>query len=72
MQLVCLSPLNQGDEFTFFYPSTEWDMIQPFTCYCGYSNCLKQIQGALYLTDEVSAQYTLTDFIKAKIKNRQQ
>jgi hypothetical protein len=72
MQLVCLAPLNQGDEFTFFYPSTEWDMIQPFTCYCGYSNCLKQIQGAMYLSDEVSSQYRLTDFIKSKIKNRQQ
>lgn len=72
MQLVCLSELNPGDELTFFYPSTEWDMIQPFHCYCGYSNCLKNIQGAAYLPDEVLAGYRLTDFIKRKIQNRQQ
>jgi len=29
MQLVCLSALQPGDEMTFFYPSTEWDMAQP-------------------------------------------
>ena len=72
MQLVCLSELNPGDEFTFFYPSTEWDMAQPFNCHCGFSNCLKNIQGALYLSNEVLAQYRLTDFIKRKIQNRQQ
>ncbi len=71
MQLVCLSELNPGDEFTFFYPSTEWEMVQPFNCYCGFNNCLKNIQGASYLSKEVLAQYRLTDFIKRKMQNRQ-
>ncbi len=72
MQLVCLSEVNPGDEFTFFYPSTEWEMVQPFACYCGSSNCLSVIQGASHIKDEVLDQYRLTDFIKRKIKNRQQ
>ena len=72
MQLVCLADINPGDEFTFFYPSTEWEMVQPFTCYCGSSACLNTIQGAAHIKDEVLAAYRLTDFIKRKIKNRQQ
>src|SRR5882672_10132445 len=71
MQLVCLTPLNEGDEFTFFYPSTEWDMVQPFTCYCGSTGCLGSIQGSLHISDEVLAKYRLTDFIKQKLQNRQ-
>src|ERR1700739_2845416 len=30
MQVVCLRDINVGEELTFFYPSTEWDMVQPF------------------------------------------
>ena len=42
MELVCLEPLQEGDEITFFYPSTEWEMAQPFVCNCGniWSNSL--------------------------------
>jgi hypothetical protein len=71
MQLVCLAEINEGDEMTFFYPSTEWEMVQPFTCYCGSSNCLTKIQGAAHIKDEILDQYRLTDFIKRKQKNRQ-
>jgi hypothetical protein len=72
MQLVCLAEINPGDEFTFFYPSTEWEMVQPFTCYCGSSDCLTTIQGAAHIKDSALDQYRLTDFIKRKLKNRQQ
>ncbi|KAI0343117.1 hypothetical protein BDW22DRAFT_1356694 [Trametopsis cervina] len=27
--------IAEGDEITFFYPSTEWEMSQPFACHCG-------------------------------------
>lgn len=27
--------LKQGQDITFFYPSTEWDMAQGFECTCG-------------------------------------
>jgi hypothetical protein len=69
-ELVCLKALQPGDELTFFYPSTEWDMVQPFNCFCESSNCLRYIQGAAHINQEVLAQYFLTDFIKSKIKNR--
>lgn len=27
--------LAEGQDITFFYPSTEWDMAQGFDCACG-------------------------------------
>lgn len=27
--------VKKGGDLTFFYPSTEWDMAQGFTCSCG-------------------------------------
>ncbi|EJD39603.1 hypothetical protein AURDEDRAFT_116124 [Auricularia subglabra TFB-10046 SS5] len=39
-------PLAPGDELTFFYPSSEWEMAQPFACRCGESVCKGWIAGA--------------------------
>ncbi|KAK2013728.1 hypothetical protein LZ32DRAFT_239321 [Colletotrichum eremochloae] len=38
--------LQPGDELTFFYPSTEWHMAQPFDCFCGTPSCRGTIGGA--------------------------
>ncbi|KAI0181312.1 hypothetical protein GGR52DRAFT_567543 [Hypoxylon sp. FL1284] len=38
--------LQPGQELTFFYPSTEWDMAQPFDCLCGKPACRGRIGGA--------------------------
>ncbi|KAG5950880.1 hypothetical protein E4U53_004236 [Claviceps sorghi] len=38
--------LQPGDELTFFYPSTEWAMAQPFTCLCNHPSCRGTISGA--------------------------
>lgn len=68
MELVCIDPLQPGDEFTFFYPSTEWEMAQPFVCNCGSRECLQLINGASHLSVETMARYRLTDFIKSQVK----
>jgi hypothetical protein len=70
MQLICLKPLQPGDEMTFFYPSTEWDMAQPFVCNCGSSRCLQLINGASHLSANTLKQYTLTDFITEQAKEK--
>jgi|SRR6187549_2657874 len=67
MELVCLKAMNPGDEFTFFYPSTEWDMAQPFDCNCGSPECLHVIQGAAHLSKATLKKYKLTDFIRQMI-----
>lgn len=38
--------LAVGDELTFFYPSSEWEMAQPFACRCGAPACRGWIAGA--------------------------
>jgi len=38
-----------GEELTFFYPSTEWQMQVPFICLCGAANCIHVVAGARFL-----------------------
>lgn len=67
MEFVALKPIAVGEEFTFFYPSAEWDMDQPFACNCGTPECLSMIQGAKYLSKDEVKKYRFTDFIKGKL-----
>lgn len=70
MQVLALKPIQPGDELTFFYPSTEWEMAQAFDCNCGSYNCLRRIQGAAFLNDAELHHYRLTSFIIQQIENR--
>ena len=70
MELVCLQPMQPGDEFTFFYPSTEWEMAQPFVCNCGSTGCLQLINGASHLSVETLSKYKLTDFIRQQVRQK--
>ena len=70
MNLICLRPLQPGDEFTFFYPSTEWEMAQPFVCNCGDVLCLQLINGASHLTEETLSRYRMTDFINTQLNHK--
>ena len=67
MQLECLQPIKSGTELCFFYPATEWDMAQPFECLCSAASCIKQIQGAKYLSKEILPNYKLTAFIQSML-----
>lgn len=57
-------PLKQGQDVTFFYPSTEWDMTQPFECNCGAEKCLGLVRGAQHLEDGVLQRYWLNPHIR--------
>lgn len=70
MNVITLKPIRQGEELTFFYPSTEWDMSQPFQCFCGSANCLGEIKGAAYLAKNVLNQYKLSRFIQQQLHDR--
>lgn len=67
MELRCLRSIDAGDEFTFFYPSTEWSMAEPFKCFCGLNNCLREIQGASFLSQDAVAANEFTAFIRFKL-----
>ena len=38
-ELVSCSPIRVGEEVTFNYNSTEWEISSPFNCACGSPNC---------------------------------
>jgi hypothetical protein len=70
MEFIALKHIRPGDEFTFFYPSTEWEMAQPFNCHCGTAKCIGTIRGASSLAIDTLSRYKLTDYIRSKL-NRQ-
>ena len=70
MVLISLRDIQPEDEITFFYPSTEWEMAEPFTCNCGSPACLEVINGASSLSVEILEKYKLTDFIREMIRRR--
>lgn len=70
MELTCLQKMQPGDEFTFFYPGTEWEMAKPFVCNCGSQGCLQLINGASHLSVETLSKYKLTDFIRQQVKQK--
>ncbi|KAF2804638.1 uncharacterized protein BDZ99DRAFT_467323 [Mytilinidion resinicola] len=49
--------LQPGMELTFFYPSTEWHMAQPFKCLCGTAQCLGTVSGARDLGGKLAGYY---------------
>lgn len=63
--------LGVGDELTFFYPSTEWLMAQPFTCTCGTPSCRGRISGARDMTPAELEGYWLSGHVRA-LKSEQQ
>ena len=70
MQIVALKSIAEGDEMTFFYPSTEWKMKQSFRCYCGSNDCIGEIKGAFFLSKEAQEKYRFTDFIQQQLAKR--
>ena len=68
MQLISLTAIQPGDELTYFYPSTEWDLQQSFNCHCGAKNCLKLIKGAAHFSPMQLKKYRLSNFILEQLK----
>jgi hypothetical protein len=50
MLVIARYDIRGGDELTFFYPSTEWEMDAPFICLCGAANCIHVVAGARFLS----------------------
>lgn len=65
--LSALKDIEPGEELTFFYPSTEWEMAEPFECHCGTSACLGTINGASKMSTELLSRYKLTGIIHRKL-----
>ena len=69
MEQVALRDISEGEELCVFYPSTEWEMAQPFHCHCGSKKCLNIIRGAANVHPAILNEYRIGDFILSQ-KNK--
>lgn len=47
--LVALRAVRAGDEITYNYNTSEWELAEPFECRCGSADCERTIRGFKYL-----------------------
>jgi hypothetical protein len=47
--MIARRDIEKGEELSFFYPSTEWEMNAPFICLCGSPSCIHVVAGARFL-----------------------
>jgi hypothetical protein len=64
--------LKVGDELTFFYPSSEWDMAQPFSCTCGEDVCKGWITGAKHMGSKRLQGMWLNAFIEEMLDEEEE
>jgi hypothetical protein len=62
--------LKKGDALTFWYPSSEWHMAQPFDCTCGSDKCKGTISGAGNMNENILREYWLNDHIEDMLAAR--
>ena len=52
LSLVAIRDIPERQPVTCFYPGSEVELAEGFTCRCGSKNCLREIKGGFYLTHE--------------------
>ncbi|KAI0044762.1 hypothetical protein FA95DRAFT_1622988 [Auriscalpium vulgare] len=69
--LRALKSIRAGEPLTFFYPSTEWQMDQPFECRCGAPSCIGKISGAVALSkDTLLQRHFISPWVLTKVAER--
>ena len=63
LTLTAIRDIAAEEDLTFFYPSTEWQMAEPFACHCGTPSCVGVVAGAASLSDETMARYFINPHI---------
>lgn len=67
MLMVACQDIEKGQELSFFYPSTEWEMSVPFICLCGAPNCIHVVAGARFLPLSTLEHHYLSKHIREEI-----
>lgn len=64
--VIALRDIAAGEDVTFDYNTTEYDMAEPFTCRCGSARCVGLVRGAKHLTTEQRAlvEHSLPDYLR--------
>ena len=64
--LLALRSVSVGEELSFDYNTTEWDMAEPFQCWCDAVPGAHHIRGFKYLSQE--RRTALTPFLGSWLK----
>ena len=67
MTMIARRDIEKGEELSFFYPSTEWEMAAPFICLCGAANCIHVVAGARFLPLSTLETHYLNPHIRETI-----
>jgi len=67
MLMIARRDIEKGEELSFFYPATEWEMQAPFICLCGSSNCIHVVAGARFLPLSTLEMHYLSPHIRETI-----
>lgn len=68
-KLVALVPIRRGEDVTFNYNATEYDMRDVFACNCGAATCTREdVRGFRYLSRD--AQEALRDQLAPHLLHR--
>jgi len=68
-EVKTLKDVEQGEELTFNYLATEYDMATPFKCICNAPTCVGDVKGYKYLSEEQKErleQYGVMPYVKRK------
>jgi SET domain len=67
MVMIARRDIEKGEELSFFYPSTEWEMQAPFICLCGSTNCIHVVAGARFLPLSTLETYYLSKHVRETV-----
>jgi hypothetical protein len=62
--MIARRDIEKGEELSFFYPATEWEMQAPFICLCGSANCIHVVAGARFLPLSTLEMHYLSPHIR--------
>jgi hypothetical protein len=71
MSVRALRAIDAGEEITYDYNSTEFDMEEGFMCRCGAERCLGLVRGFRYLDRQqrLALRPWLSPFLVAKLES---
>jgi len=67
MLMIACRDIEKGEELSFFYPATEWEMQAPFICLCGSANCIHVVAGARFLPLSTLENHYLSKHIREEM-----
>lgn len=55
LEVFARRDIAAGEQVTFDYDTTEWEMAEAFRCHCGAASCRGEIRGYKFLSPEARA-----------------